>query len=85
MANYDDNPFAGDSENPFAVSVFSQQACLCRMIIALVMYYVLSDLGHIQCSTYTVLPENCFLSRRTPLWLLTPAMQLVVLKISTPL
>ena len=22
MANYDDNPFAGDSENPFAVSIY---------------------------------------------------------------
>ena len=32
MAKYDDNPFAGDSENPFAVSVLSQQACSCRMI-----------------------------------------------------
>ena len=31
MANFDDNPFAGDSENPFAVSIRSLNEYLLRL------------------------------------------------------
>ena len=32
MANFDDNPFAGDSENPFAVSICSVNRFLLRLM-----------------------------------------------------
>lgn len=81
MANYDENPFAGDSENPFAVSI-----CRVNKLIRGGIY----NLSRLVWSCTFLRSENCnsqfvgecLLSFRIHQWLHIPLMLLVDSKIS---